>query len=294
LSRRTFRFRGESLILNAEARAAAPGKFVELPDGITHYELAGPDDGQAVVLVHGFSTPCFIWDPTFNPLAEAGFRVLRYDLFGRGYSDRPDTVYDLDLFNRQLLDLLPALNLTLPIDLIGLSMGGAISVGFTDRQPAMVRKLGLVDPAGFPLKAPFAARFLFASGLGEWIMSLMGDKILLTSMQEDVYQTEIPPEWVKLYRTQMQYKGFKRAILSTVRHGPLSNMADAYARVGKQEREVLLIWGRHDQTVPFEINEKARQAIPHAEFHAIDEAGHLPHLEHPDIVNPLLIEFLRK
>lgn len=294
MTKGAFRFRGEPLVLDAEARSFAPGEFVELPDGVTHYELAGPDDGKTVVLVHGFSTPYYIWDPTFIPLAEAGFRVLRYDLFGRGYSDRPDAVYDLDLFTRQLLDLLSALNLTLPVDLVGLSMGGAISVGVTDRQPTMIRKLGLVDPAGFPLKAPFAAQFLFASGLGEWIMSLMGDRILLLSMQGDVYQTEMPPEWVEQYRRQMQYKGFKRAILSTMRHGPLGNMADAYARVGKQEREVLLIWGRQDQTIPFEINDQVRQAIPHAEFHAIDEAGHLPHLEHPNAFNSLLIEFLKK
>lgn len=32
----------------------------------------------------------------------------------------------------------------------------------------------------------------------------------------------------------------------------------------------------------------------HVEFHAIDEAGHVPHYEQPEVVNPLLIEFLRK
>lgn len=294
MTKKRFNYRGETQILDAKARSAAPGEFVELPDGITHYELAGPDGGQSVVLIHGFSVPGYIWEPTFKVLAEAGFRVLRYDLFGRGYSDRPDTVYDLELFVRQLLDLLSTLHITLPVDLVGLSMGGAISIGVIDRQPAMVRKLGLIDPGGFPHKTAFGARFLLMPGLGDWIMSLMGDRILLTSMQGDVYQTEIPSEWVGRYRTQMQFKGFKHAILSTLRHGPLDNMADAYARVGKQDREVLLIWGRHDQTVPFEINERVRQAIPHAEFHAIDESGHLPHLEHPKVVNPLLIEFLNK
>jgi len=158
----------------------------------------------------------------------------------------------------------------------------------------MVRKLGLVDPAGFPLKIPFLAKAVFVSPLGEWLMNLFGQKMLLAGLHQDTYQIEIPPEWVEQFLKQMQYKGFMQATLSTMRHGPLLDMADAYSRVGKQEREILLIWGRQDPTIPFEINERVRQAIPHAEFHAIDEAGHLPHLEQANAFNSLLIEFLKK
>ena len=66
------------------ARAAAPGKFVRLTDGVTHYKFDGPDSGRTVVLVHGFSVPMYIWDSTAIALANAGYRVLRYDEFGRG------------------------------------------------------------------------------------------------------------------------------------------------------------------------------------------------------------------
>ena len=92
----------ESRVLDDEARRSVAGDFIRLPDGMVHYELDGPPDGQAVVLVHGFSVPYYIWDPTFPALVAAGFRVLRYDLFGRGYSDRPDLPYTMDLFVRQL------------------------------------------------------------------------------------------------------------------------------------------------------------------------------------------------
>jgi pimeloyl-ACP methyl ester carboxylesterase len=37
-----------------------------------------------------------------------------------------------------------------------------------------------------------------------------------------------------------------------------------------------------------------RKAIPQAEFHAIDDAAHVPFYEHPEIVNPMLIEFLKR
>ena len=89
----------------------------------------------------------------------------------------------------------------------------------------------------------------------------------------------------------MQYQGFKRALLSTLRHGPISTMADAYRAVGKQVSPVLLIWGRDDQTMPFALNEKVRAAIPRAEFHPIADAGHAVNYEKPDIVNPLLATF---
>jgi alpha-beta hydrolase superfamily lysophospholipase len=96
----------ERLEMDDQARQLAPGAFVQLTRGRVHYELAGPEDGRLVVLVHGFSVPSFVWDPTFEALVSRGFRVLRYDLYGRGFSDRPDTAYDRALYVEQLRELL--------------------------------------------------------------------------------------------------------------------------------------------------------------------------------------------
>ena len=71
-----------------------------------HYEIGGPANGQPVVLVSGFSSPYAVWDRTFEGLTAAGFRVVRYDHFGRGLSDRPDARYDPEFFDNQLEDLL--------------------------------------------------------------------------------------------------------------------------------------------------------------------------------------------
>src|SRR4051812_34564559 len=75
----------EKLDIDQSVRAAAPGAFVRLTDGYTHYELSGPPEGRVVVLAAGISVPYYIWDPTFAALVHAGFRVLRYDYYGRGY-----------------------------------------------------------------------------------------------------------------------------------------------------------------------------------------------------------------
>ena len=116
-------------------RKSVRGSFIKLQDGFVHYDIAGPVDGPVVVLVHGFSTWSFMWDATFHALVDSGFRVLRYDLYGRGYSDRPDVVYNKDLFDRQLFGLLAVLDIHDRVDLVGNSMGGLIT---TTRLPEPV------------------------------------------------------------------------------------------------------------------------------------------------------------
>ncbi len=281
----------EPLELTPQTRATLPGQFVTLPDGVTHYELTGPEDGQVVVLIHGFSTPMFLWDPTVPALTAAGLRVLRYDLFGRGYSDRPPVTYNADLFDRQLLHLLDALGLSAPVDLLGLSMGGLIAINFADRHPERVRRLALEDPAGFSMSVTLRALALFLPVLGDVLMALAGNWLMVGGLPRDFYRPERYPEYYEKYKAQLPYRGFKRAILSTMRNMSLAGMAETYARVGHQGRRTLLIWGRQDVTVPFVASEQVRAAIPQIEFHAIDEAGHIPHYERPEIVNPILVAF---
>jgi len=80
----------EKLDIDQSVRDKTPGQFARLSDGYTHYEIGGPPDGRVVVLAAGATVPYYIWDPTFSALVGAGFRVLRYDYYGRGFSDRPD------------------------------------------------------------------------------------------------------------------------------------------------------------------------------------------------------------
>src|SRR5882672_6533208 len=95
----------ERQTLDAAARRGAAGRFVRLSGGVTHYDVAGPDSGRTVVLIHGFSVPYYIWDSTAAALSAAGYRVVRYDEYGRGLSDRPDVPYSDDLYDRQIGEL---------------------------------------------------------------------------------------------------------------------------------------------------------------------------------------------
>jgi pimeloyl-ACP methyl ester carboxylesterase len=283
----------EKRTLDSESRASLPGQFVTLSDGVVHYELSGPENGSVVVLVHGFSVPYYVWDPTFEALTGAGFRVLRYDLYGRGYSDRPDLAYNLDLFSGQLGELLSALELRGPVSLVGLSFGGPIVAAYDNRHPEQVWGLVLIDPQ----VAPVVTGDIFPMnlpGVGEYIMGVyMAPSLLPKSQPKDFYQPERFPDWEAKYRLQMEYKGFKRAILSTIRHMVELDALAEYEQLGESGMPVLLLWGREDQTVSTADIETLQQAIPGAEFHPVERAGHLPHYEQAEVVNPLLIDFLR-
>ena len=278
--------------LTDAAREKAGGNYVTLPQGTVHYQLGGPEDGPTVVLVHGFSVPYYIWDPTFAALTKAGFRVLRYDLYGRGFSDRPAVRYDANLYDQQLSGLLDALKISGPVDLAGLSMGGPIVATFASRHPERVRSLVFVDPAYSTGHEPQLS--VRAPRIGEYYMTVAIVPSLAESQLDDFYRPERFPYWPDMYRVQMRYKGFRRALLSTMRDFSGRDVRGDYTRAGQGGRPVLLIWGEADQTISAKTIERIRNVIPQAEFHSVKEAAHLPHYERPDIVNPILIDFLKR
>jgi len=287
-----FIYRGEIKEIDDVARASISGSFIRLSNGCTHYELCGPASGEAVVLVHGFSVPYFIFDPTFSFLVDSGFRVLRYDLFGRGFSDRPRVKYNIGLFVNQLKELLDTLNIK-QTNLIGLSMGGAIASAFTVNFPERVHRLALMDSVG-TRPAPFSWIYKAAMlpGISELILGMVNTDRMVQSMASGFFD----PEHVKMFqdqcRVQIQYRGFKRALLSTLRNKTVDGIPEVYQNLGKLDMPVLLIWGRNDQTLPLEQSRDILSAVPRAEFHVIENCGHIPHYEKPDEVNPIIQQFL--
>ncbi len=238
--------------------------------------------------------PYFIFDTTFDFLVEAGFRVLRYDLFGRGFSDRPHAEYNIRLFVRQLRELLNTLGFK-PTNLVGLSMGGAISAAFINQYPDYVIRHVLIDPTGATrVVLPVSLEALKIPIFGELAFGLFGSAGMLKSIASDMFNPETVEHFQNQYKIQMKFKGFKRAILSTLRSGMLESFYETYVRVGELRKPTLLFWGTNDKTVLFDNSELIRQAIRHAEFHAIENCGHIPHYEKPEIVNPILLEFLSK
>ena len=276
--------------LNDLARREAPGSFIDLPKGRVHYEIAGPENGTVLVLVHGLSVPGYIWDPVFTPLAGAGFRVIRFDLYGRGFSDRPQVRYDADLFDTQLVQLLGALRIQDPVHLAGVSMGGAICARFAFCHPDLVKKLCLINPAGM-MPLGFTERLTLLPGIGECYMGLFGRQNILKGLYNDFYTPFRPEGYRAKMIQQIAYAGFRRALLSTLRSGVLHDMEPIYRALGKTHPEMMLVWGKEDRVIPYENCLRLRRLIPDMVCHFIEKTGHLPHYEDPEKVLPLLVKF---
>ncbi|MFO1472489.1 MAG: alpha/beta hydrolase [Turneriella sp.] len=264
--------------------------FVPLTAGTTAYELH-KGDGPLVVLVHGFSIPSAVWDNTFNALTEAGFTVLRYDLFGRGFSDRPDTKYNSDLFVTQLKELTEKLIPGRRFTLCGLSMGGAISVAFADKYPQKVEKLVLIDPAGFPMATPAAAKIVKVPLIGDYFGRVFARRAIEKGIADN-FTTGTPPILMAATLQQTEYSGYADAIVSTIRHMNMTGMEEVYRRVGKSGKPVLLLWGRADKVVPFANAEKVRAAMPAAKFVELEKSGHIPTIDENAKTHRVILEFL--
>jgi len=282
--------------LDDAARKSAPGRFVHLSDGVTHYKIDGPDSGRVVVLVHGFSVPLYIWDSTAIALANAGYRVVRYDEYGRGWSDRPNVEYNADLYDRQFGELLDSLHVRDRVDVGGVSMGGWVTATFTGRHANRVRSLVLVDPvAPGPRSSPtFTSRLMGLPFVGNYMFQTMAVPTMADGQASDFADPSKFPDWAERYRQQVHYRGFGRSLLSTRRVQSRLDMDSVYRSVERTRLPVLLIWGTSDHTVPFELNAGVRKAIPSAEFHPIEGSGHLPILERASLTDSLIIAFLAR
>jgi pimeloyl-ACP methyl ester carboxylesterase len=280
----------ETRALDDAARRAAPGSFVRLSDGTTHYQVDGPDTGRVVVLAHGFSVPSYIWDSTAADLSRAGYRVIRYDAYGRGFSDRPDVEYSDKLYERQLGELLDSLHIAGKVDLGGVSAGGYVTGVYAGRHPDRVRSLILADPVAG--QSPATMRPFDLPVVGEYLWQTEAMPTMAEGQASDFVDPARFPDWAAKYRVQMQYKGFGHSLWSSRLFRRGLNPDTIYARVATAGIPVLLLWGEQDKTVPFERNALVRTAIPAAEFHAIAGAGHLPILERASFTDSLMVAFL--
>ena len=281
--------------LNDGTRKDLGMKFIKLTDGTVHYDIHGPEKGEIVVLVHGNAAPYFSWDKNIKALTGSGFRVITYDLYGFGYSDRPDIVYDRALYDRQLLELLSKLDIKGPINLVGTSQGGSISVNFTANHPERVKRLALLSPfvKALPMKAIIG--LMRVPGVGNYLVRVLLDRVNVNYPQKVFADTKaIPADYTEQYLKQISYRGFKRARLSNLRSDSLRDISAQYKAVGGTKIPVLLTWGTADQVIMADSIDIIKKAIPRLRYYEIAGGGHLVHYENPDKVNPVLVRFLRK
>ncbi|MCG3269419.1 alpha/beta fold hydrolase [Yoonia sp. I 8.24] len=233
-------------------RGQTTGDLAPLSQGLTHYRWVGPARGPVAVVVHGLSTSSASIDGLADGLGEMGYRVLVYDLYGRGLSDTVSGRQDRAFFLRQLSELLSYHRLSEDITLVGYSMGGAIATAFSADNPHFIKQLILVATAGVVTEESKFSEFCRKTPvLGDWVYGMFArrraakaiPKVGPSSMAGKVYAAQ---------RLELRRRGYLPAVLSS-RRGMLSEGQEKdHRRLGRIDVPTIAIWAEHDQVIPIQ------------------------------------------
>ncbi|WP_439381469.1 alpha/beta fold hydrolase [Amycolatopsis lexingtonensis] len=276
--------------LDTATRSTLRGSFVTLSDGVTHYELAGPADGELAVLVGGLTIPLSYWDGLAASLHAHGLRTLAYSAYGRGYSDRVQGRYDEALFVRQLAELTSALDLPQPRHVAGTSMGALVAMAYANLRPETVATLTIVGPAGLAGR-PRAQRLLRNDLLAGFVARRFGRKLLEDHLGHNVRDPGLSARLVAMVRDAYRYEGSLYAFFQTLQRFPLYERQDLFRRTGELGLPVLLIWGDDDQVTPITHLDTVVELLRPRQTHVITECGHMAPFERPRDVGDLLASF---
>ncbi len=250
--------------------------------GVLPRQWLGPAQGTPLVFLHGFGAEQSGWRPVWSAL-EAGHRILGIDLPGHGRSPAIGGAGFASLVEA-VQDVLRAEGVE-RLHLVGHSLGGGVALGLAEAGGLDLRSLGLIAPTGLgaEIDGEFLAGFTRArraEGLAPWLRRLFADPSWVT------------PGFVRATlqgRAQDALRDHQAAIAD--RLFPDGTQAtDLRAALDRLRRPVKVIWGRRDAIIP------ARHAagLPGmVAVHTVADAGHMPHIEAPQLVAELLAQLCR-
>jgi pimeloyl-ACP methyl ester carboxylesterase len=283
--------KGETDALSPAVRCRLQGDFIALSQGITHYRLAGPVNGEVVLLVPGLTIPLFYWDRFSTCLHQQGFRTLAYSAYGRGYSDRVQGAYDAGLFVRQLQDLVGALGLAID-HVIATSMGALIAMTLLTEHGFRPKTLTLVGPAGLTGKTALAARIAKVPVIAEVFGRHLARQSILSHIRHNV-NTEADAQYLNaMIRDALNYAGTMYSLLSTLRHFPLTAQQTLFDKTGALEIPTLLVWGEDDNITPVNHMPHAQVLLKPEAALVIKACGHMAPLERAEQLSGIVSTFL--
>ncbi|WLW57663.1 alpha/beta fold hydrolase [Streptomyces sp. YU58] len=285
---------GEDRRLTAASRQALRGSFVELSDGVTHYELKGPEDGELVVMAGGLTVPLFYWDGLVTELNARGLRTLTCSAYGRGYSDRVRARYDETLFTRQLTELTERLGLTTrPLHLVGTSMGALVAMNHAARHRSQVSTLTIVGPAGLAKPRPTSPHRILRNDLLAGVVARRrGRRILQGHLGHNVRDPGLGAKLTDMVLDAFRFEGSLYAVFDTLQHLPVSGRDELFRQTGALGIPTLLLWGDEDAVTPLAHLDTARALLKPLHRHVIPECGHMAPFERPRHVADQLVPFV--
>ncbi|HEV3197541.1 MAG TPA: alpha/beta hydrolase [Bryobacteraceae bacterium] len=259
---------------------------------------AGTPNGRTVVLFHGMNFGGFYFSGPIEVLRKEGFRIIVPDQIGFGRSSKPIIPYnfhDMALNSRKLLQSLGVAKVTI----VGHSMGGMLTARFAATYPDMTERAVIYDPIG--LTDPRYER--------PWRSTDEAYKAIMAQTNDQRYQGfsanihryfPTPGSW------KPEYEQYVRILYAPTLSGDWPRLAmvrSIYQQITYLDPVVydwahikvktLVIGGEKDgQDFPA-LAKHIADTIPGAELVIIPNAGHVPHLEVPDIFYKELLKFVK-
>ena len=250
------------------------------------YDDDGP--GPVVVLLHGFPLDRSMWSFQRSSIGSI-YRLITPDLRGHGQTAAPDGVYTVDAMADDVIETLDALQLTDPVHLGGLSMGGYIALSIAERYPERLGSLMLIntraaaDTPEQAAKREEEARAIEASGDIEPLVQASIARMFAEST------TQQHPELVRRLHSHMS-RTVPRAVVGALRG--LAHRPDRTDLLPRITVPTLVVAGLEDQVVPIAEARAMAAAIPGSHFVAVPHAGHLAPLENHQATDAAILGFL--
>lgn len=271
-------------------------RYIEIDRLHTRFWAEG-EGKLPVILLHGLGGFVESWLSCFPALAKH-HQVYALDLPGHGRTDKPaERSYRLVEFAHFVKGFLAAVGLE-RVCLVGHSLGGAIAAQFTLLFPSLVEKLVLVSSGGLGPELGLGLRLQALPLLGE-ILSLPVRPWMERGAHMLVHDPAcLTPELIELGYRIVTLPGAARAHLQALRANvnAAGQLPSQYGPIVQGLPSIaipaLVIWGRQDQLVPVEHAQVAAQRLPHVQVRILENCGHIPMLEQPQVFGEAVCEFL--
>ena len=277
------------------------GDWIKLSRGNIYFEWFTPDASKEIkgtlVLVHGFSTPSFVWGGLINNFTFSGYKVLVYDHFGRGFSERPRVKYDKDLYLETLRELIESQKIEDQVHLVGYSMGGPIVGFYADAYPQDTKSTTLIAPAGFSKSIPDMKSWTTMPIVGDWFWRVFSDRLYGIGNMSETQYSEDPlsineDRFLPLFQDQLRFRGFNESLLSTIRYFNLFDVRKTYESLHSKKVPVLALWGKKDGVVPYEGSQEFKRIFTNGKLVSLDEGTHDITYRQPTKVGEEITKFI--
>jgi 3-oxoadipate enol-lactonase len=246
-----------------------------IADGTTIvYRLHNPGGAQRVALVHSLAMDHSFWDAAAERLSGSA-SVLTYDCRGHGASDAPPGPYTVELFARDLADLMDHVGWPSAV-VAGASMGGCVSLAFAAAYPDRALGLGLFDTtAWYGSEAPqqWAERAdrALANGLEDLV------EFQTTRWFGDKFRAEHPD--IVQRSVDVFLANGRQAYAETCR---MLGACDVRAALPRLRVPTRILVGEEDYATPIAMAKALHEEIPGSSMTVLQGARHLTPLEAPD------------